>query len=83
MNVPHENSPVVGTPRTRSGGGSNDLIAARCTASSLPRNVFTSSRKVAVETVFARACNVTPKHADDTDKNGSDFSDLRHPFIRG
>ena len=26
MNVPHENSPVVGTPRTRSGGGSSVLI---------------------------------------------------------
>src|ERR1700755_3335922 len=59
MNVPHENSPVVGTPSTRAGGGSSDLIAPRCTASSLPRNVFTSSRRVAVETLFA--CAVATK----------------------
>src|SRR5262245_55049521 len=53
MNVPHENSPVVDTPNTRSGTGSSVLIASRCAANSFSRNSFTSSRRVAVETIVA------------------------------
>src|ERR1700688_4145657 len=47
MKDPHENSPVVSAPRTRSGGGSRLLMSATCAVSSVCKKLRTCWSKSA------------------------------------
>src|SRR6266446_2351981 len=55
MKVPQENSPFVGVPTTRAGGGCRVLISARWALSSLARKSLTSLRNSAAVTVLVVA----------------------------
>jgi len=55
MNDPQENSPVVNTPTTRSGGGSRVLMSATCAATSVCRK--TSNLPVEIGSFDLRGFN--------------------------